>query len=140
MNLWRKLVMYSSVLGWICLLVIIPSIILYFTNKYNEINNITIANEEKLNAVQATEYQYKIQKTYKADAENTPTPVLKSAINNDFELLNKRYGVIAGIRMRGCITEYKERVPNDADIQNIEDTLFNKYGPCWGVPEGQCQE
>lgn len=29
--------------------------------------------------------------------------------------------------------------PN-ASIEIIKEKLLDKYGPCWGIPEGQCKE
>lgn len=27
-----------------------------------------------------------------------------------------------------------------ASLETINDFLFDKYGPCWGIPKGQCRE
>lgn len=30
--------------------------------------------------------------------------------------------------------------PVDATDDNVRGFLLEKYGPCWGIPEGQCRE
>lgn len=38
------------------------------------------------------------------------------------------------------LTEYVSRVPHDQDIDALSEDLVILFGPCWGVPEGQCRE
>ena len=38
------------------------------------------------------------------------------------------------------IDSYQEQMPNDAQVQTIMDNLVNTYGPCVGIPDGECRE
>lgn len=79
---------------------------------------------------------------FRAEASNISTDILKSRIIVQGKQLEKEYDTKIGLQVSAFLAEYEKRVPNnaDADLLNIQDLLFNKYGPCWGIPAGECRE
>jgi hypothetical protein len=55
-------------------------------------------------------------------------------------LLNNTYDWKMGIEMGAYLHESWGRGTNLQENREIESQLFDKWGPCWGIPEGQCRE
>jgi hypothetical protein len=43
-------------------------------------------------------------------------------------------------QLSAYISEYLSSYPDDSQISEINDLLVTEFGPCYGLPEGQCQE
>lgn len=69
------------------------------------------------------------------------TGELKQNIFSKSELLlNGEYNDKLGLELTDYVTEYEKRVTNDIDVEKVLESMTIKYGPCWGIPEGECRE
>jgi hypothetical protein len=50
------------------------------------------------------------------------------------------YETNLGLQMSADIREYQIRKLKDPAINELQDSVLTKFGPCWGIPEGQCKE
>jgi hypothetical protein len=56
-------------------------------------------------------------------------------------LTSKQLDTELSIKMSAYYTEFKyHRHANDSRIDSLIDSAIKKYGPCWGIPVGQCKE
>ncbi len=77
---------------------------------------------------------------FQREAKKLSSEKLKQEISSGVNKLLNKYEVVMSYKMSAYIWEYQKRKPNDAEMALITDSLLNKYGPCWGIPEGQCKE
>lgn len=47
----------------------------------------------------------------------------------------------ASIELRELLQELNGVISSsNAKTEDVNDFLVSKYGPCWGIPDGQCRE
>jgi hypothetical protein len=44
------------------------------------------------------------------------------------------------LKIAAYVNELKLRGYHDPIVNGLVDIVVQKYGPCWGIPEGQCRE
>ena len=62
---------------------------------------------------------------------------LKQGLTN---LNTGNYDINFGLQMSADVGEYYQRNFTDPTINDLIDSMLDKYGPCWGIPSGQCVE
>ncbi|MFA5991784.1 MAG: hypothetical protein WC794_06090 [Candidatus Doudnabacteria bacterium] len=95
-----------------------------------------IKSQRKVTVAQAE----KLISDFQKDAKSQSSEKLKQEILTNVKKLMNKYEVVMGYKMSSYIWEYQKRNPNDSEINMAVGSMFNKYGPCWGIPDGQCKE
>jgi hypothetical protein len=66
---------------------------------------------------------------------------LKNEILSDLKLLNTSFDREAALQITADLSVFEDkRHLKDASIDAFVNGMLIKYGPCWGIPQGQCQE
>lgn len=74
------------------------------------------------------------------EAKQMTDDTLKASILSGVTALHKAPDAKLHALIADYLVEYVRRVPHDKDIEAISGELFNLFGACWGIPEGQCRE
>lgn len=65
---------------------------------------------------------------------------LESKLNEGLTTLLSQYDTNTGLWVSANYREYENRNLSSTTIDQMRDSVLTKYGPCWGIPEGQCRE
>ncbi|MEI8059534.1 MAG: hypothetical protein WCG60_00520 [bacterium] len=90
-------------------------------------------------------WQYFVTKVQnQASSQNTVdtsvTELKQKILSGIKQLLDNGYDEQLGLKVTNYIREYEKIVPDDNDIESALNAMTDKFGPCWGIPEGECRE
>lgn len=65
---------------------------------------------------------------------------LQQALIKGMNSLVASYQTNLGLKMSDYLKEYSGRGLINTEINSLNDSLIQKNGPCWGIPQGECRE
>lgn len=65
---------------------------------------------------------------------------LISELLSGMKALDSSYEAQLGLRMSQYFHEYASRGLKNSHVESLNQSLVEKNGACWGLPEGQCLE
>ena len=65
---------------------------------------------------------------------------LISEITSGLKTLSQRYSIELGLQTSADLGVYANRRVCDPTVDALQQSVTQKWGPCWGIPEGQCNE
>jgi hypothetical protein len=65
---------------------------------------------------------------------------LISEITSGLKTLSQRYSIELGLQTSADLGVYANRRVCDPTVDALQQSVTQKWGPCWGIPEGQCKE
>ncbi len=83
-----------------------------------------------------TQISIYVQQAKKLSDENLVSEIKQGLI----KLVNEKYETNLALQMSADLREYQTRGLIDIKIDELESSMLSKYGPCWGIPAGQCRE
>ncbi len=83
-----------------------------------------------------------VVKTYQKLARAKSVADLKQSILGGSKLLVQKYDTDLGYHVSADLREYLvvRTIVGDQAVEAASDSLVNLYGPCWGIPDGECRE
>ena len=77
---------------------------------------------------------------YRGEAQQMSTAALIQMVIDTSRQLLKTEDLQFSLKETAYETELYIRKVSSTDVQAAHNSLLSKYGPCFGIPEGDCKE